>query len=64
MNESSNKFVMNLVGAVLVICITGLMTWLGWLTSVVFDHTKTLAEIAKDYSYIQGEVSRTRYSDK
>jgi len=58
MTDAGNKFVLNFVGAVLVICVTGLMTWLGWLTSVVFEHTKTIVEMAKDYSYIQNEVSR------
>ena len=58
MSDNGSKFIQNIVGAVLVICITGLMTWLGWLTSVVFDHTKVIAEMAKDYSYIQQEASR------
>lgn len=56
MSTENGKAFQTFMGAVMVLCVTGLMTWLGWMTVVLFNHTKTMVEMAKDYSYLQEEI--------
>lgn len=58
MSTENGKSFQNFSAAVLFLCVTGLMTWLSWLTIVVFNHTKDMVELSKDYSFIQKEIER------
>jgi hypothetical protein len=42
---TNGNFIQTIVSAVLALCVGGLMTWLGWMTVVIFDHSKEIAKI-------------------